>query len=302
MIVRRSRFLLLLISSLINIIIVTLYPFDFASLSFLAGLDIINSFQQTTHIKDYIRNVLLFIPWGIGIAGVIQINHRQESAGQIISLGCFWSIVLSSVIEFMQLLLPSRVSSYSDILSNTLGGIIGVILYREYVNLIQLIKLIVQGKYQQINLRFLAKIMLFYSIAIAWGWLLLLNNLNFNNWNEAAYLALASEVTGQLDWQGNIHSLYICDRQLLPEEIPTAFEQSDRFFAQLPNLVTALVLFPPQPFYQDASQNVPELFWTTELPPYPDFTLLKPDKLNLPPHYKAIIESHHPPYLKTTIV
>jgi|GEM_PF-2023631 len=256
---RKSVAYYILIANFIIIILVTLYPFDFINPQTISRSQIIASFHYSTTIKDYVRNVLLFIPWGIAFAGFI--THRNYNPTRSIFLSFLASAIFCSNIELIQILLPTRTSSLSDILCNTLGGILGSSLYYWRQDFLALIEAIIYNKYRQINLKFVSIIIVIYSSIVSIAIAIFLGNVNFTNWSENHSLAIGGEVTGQIHWHGYITSLYICDHALDDPEIVSAFKSTHSFFSKLPSLVTALILLEEKKYYHNLIQQSPDFVW-----------------------------------------
>lgn len=251
----------LFIFSLIGICFVTISPFDFSILERLSWQAIAKQFFYTTNPKDYVRNILLFIPLGIGCAGII--NFKKHSLS-IIFYSLLFSVLLSSTIEFIQILLPSRVSSISDIICNGLGGLTGACLCCYRQNFVNLIKAVFTRNYRQINFKFILAIIVSYYGIIIVAIAIIINNINLDNWNEKYHLSIGSEVTGQAAWKGYITSLYICDRALNDSEIIPAFAHTHSFFSQLSNLITSLVFLDYRQSYSSHIQQLPDFVWQKE--------------------------------------
>lgn len=259
MIIRRSWIYLLLIASLSGIWVATISPFNFVVPKYLSFYNIIEKFHFATNIKDYVRNILLFMPLGISLAG--SIASKKYHYWQILTASFFISAILSCNIELIQILLPSRTSSLSDIACNSIGGVLGASLYCWRRDIINLIRGILTNNYNQVNLKFLVIIILGYCGTVTLGMGLLLNNINLSNWDDNYPLAIGSEVSGKITWKGYITSLYICDRSLKYPEVTQAFDKTHSFFSQIPNLVTSFVFLDYQKTYQDNSQQLPDLLW-----------------------------------------
>lgn len=73
-------------------------------------------------IFDNTVNVLAYLPLGFSLA----ISLRTVRLGYVAA--ALGGLVLSCTVEFIQQFLPGRVASNLDILSNTLGGVLGVLL------------------------------------------------------------------------------------------------------------------------------------------------------------------------------
>ena len=262
---RRSSWgYLLLIATSVAIFIATMSPFNFIITDSLSENIIIDSFHSSTNIKDYVRNILLFVCFGVACAKILI--NKQYRLAQILTFSFFLSAVFSLGIELTQILLPSRVSSFSDIICNSLGGLLGSSIYCWRKDFARLIYSLINRDYRQINLQFLVAIIVSYIATIICGWALLVNSINFSNWNKDAYLAIASEVTGKIFWRGSIASLYICDRAIDRSEIGRAFESTNSFFSQSPNLVTSFLFSEIRPFYLDKNAGTPDLHWQQKSP------------------------------------
>jgi glycopeptide antibiotics resistance protein len=76
---------------------------------------------------DIFLNILGFIPLGFFLAlGIAEI--RRQSRRQVFLLTLFTGFSTSLVIEGLQVYLPSRSSSMMDLLLNTLGTVVGIVL------------------------------------------------------------------------------------------------------------------------------------------------------------------------------
>ncbi len=268
----RSWSYLLLIVSSVLIVTATISPFNFVTIDDLSIGLIIDRFRGSTNIKDYVRNILLFLSFGFAWGKIL--SYKKYQRWQVLILSFLFSAIFSSSIELIQILLPSRTSSFSDIICNALGGLLGASIYCWHKYFFRLINGIITRNYQQINLGFLATIIFSYCATISCGWILLINSINLNNWNNNAHLAIASEVTGQTFWRGYITSLYICDRAIAPSETPEAFKDTHSFFSQSPNLVTSFLFSDYQSSYSDNNQQIPSLYWQKELSPKKTNSLL----------------------------
>ena len=79
-------------------------------------------------VIDLVGNVVVFIPFGLGLAGVLHRNCWQNTLIGVMSGG----FILSLTIETLQLTIPSRASDVDDLIFNTLGATIGVSIYLGY--------------------------------------------------------------------------------------------------------------------------------------------------------------------------
>jgi VanZ family protein len=75
---------------------------------------------------DVVSNVLLFLPWGGLVA--VWLTRRRAGLGTALVAGTASGFTLSGLVEALQLLSPSRTSSWIDLATNTAGSALGVVL------------------------------------------------------------------------------------------------------------------------------------------------------------------------------
>ena len=84
-----------------------------------------------SYLMDIVTNILGFIPFGFFLSAYLRMrkphsNFRRLLLSMIIA-GC-----ISLFIELIQVYLPTRNSQLTDVITNTIGAIIGVILFSKY--------------------------------------------------------------------------------------------------------------------------------------------------------------------------
>ena len=77
--------------------------------------------------KDFVANILLFVPFGFAVAWISERRFRWLAA---LLIACLGSFVFSFGIEFTQAYMPTRTSSWYDVAANTMGGPIGWFAFR----------------------------------------------------------------------------------------------------------------------------------------------------------------------------
>lgn len=119
----------ILLLTLAGIVFVTLYPFRFEFGRHLARPLFPFSLAGTgkhVGLLDDSLNVLLFIPFGFGLAR--KFRDRGISKRSALALAVGAGCLLSYTIEFLQIYIPQRDSGWEDVLTNTLGGTLGAAL------------------------------------------------------------------------------------------------------------------------------------------------------------------------------
>ncbi|MCE4027318.1 VanZ family protein [Microbacterium sp. Au-Mic1] len=81
-------------------------------------------FASAYAVLEFAANIALFVPLGVLLAA----GWRRMHAGVVIAVGC----AASTVIELVQLALPSRYSTLSDVIANTLGTAVGLVIARAF--------------------------------------------------------------------------------------------------------------------------------------------------------------------------
>ncbi|WP_173922342.1 VanZ family protein [Agromyces sp. Marseille-P2726] len=75
--------------------------------------------EPTGVVFEFLANILLFVPFGV----LLALAAPRWSPLVVISAGC----LLSVAIEVVQLGIPSRVSALSDVIANTTGTALGLL-------------------------------------------------------------------------------------------------------------------------------------------------------------------------------
>ena len=119
-----------LIAAIAGILFLTLFPFrfDFQSrplgtpLPFLLG-----SGLKTSGPLDVFLNVLLFVPFGFGLAEKL----REKKVSRLATLVIAWAAgaLLSYAIELAQFYMPMRDSGWEDVVTNSTGSLVGFLLF-----------------------------------------------------------------------------------------------------------------------------------------------------------------------------
>lgn len=83
------------------------------------------SFATTYTVLEFSANVVLFVPFGI----LLALGWPRLRTWHLALLG----LLTSGVIEFVQLYMPSRFSTVSDLIANTAGAAVGCLIVKSIV-------------------------------------------------------------------------------------------------------------------------------------------------------------------------
>jgi glycopeptide antibiotics resistance protein len=114
-----------LLLSLAGIFFLTGYPFRFAhreSARFLFPFAL-NGWGKGYSAFDVFLNVLLFVPFGFGLAEKLRERGKSKTAALLITYLC--GAFVSYVVEFLQLYIPPRDSGWGDVATNSAGALVG---------------------------------------------------------------------------------------------------------------------------------------------------------------------------------
>lgn len=113
------------------ILLVALFPFNFSvqatayrrEVFFLAWLT-----PVAKSWKGWFLNVLFFFPFGFGWAWWTRATNRRRLQGWMVAGAA--GMLLSAAVEYLQLFVPVRDSSWDDVFMNALGTVIGWMVFR----------------------------------------------------------------------------------------------------------------------------------------------------------------------------
>jgi VanZ family protein len=216
---------ILIAASLVLIADATLQPFTF-SFHALTWTEWRNSFGLApATLLDAPRNVLLFVPLGIGLASSVG---RGKALGWGAWVGAFLGgLVVAVSVESLQIFVPGRTANVSDAVSNSLGTVVGFAGFRAWRRRQALERLpTTRGGLAFVGL--CGAVWLGLAVLLSW---LLMGGMRPGGWDSSSHLALGRGVHGAR-WNGEITELVILDRvpdvsetkQLLSNRIPRALD------------------------------------------------------------------------------
>ncbi len=202
------------ICSFVIVILVTLFPFNFCIKD--VSLDVIaKSFHHSSYLEDVLANIILFFPFGFGLTGMSQQRQLRRITALMLVLAA--SASFSLIIETIQVFLPSRAPTLTDIQANSFGGFLGFLAF-------QLFSSTVLGELNRyFSLKKLTAILISYATIAFLVSFALLNYNNLSNWDRSFPLLLGNEGTGDRPWNGAISELLIADRAIAEKEVEHIF-------------------------------------------------------------------------------
>jgi VanZ like protein len=132
---RTNRAIILL--SIAVILICTLWPFDGGVREpiHVSWTSLILQWGKVLYL-DMLLNNLLFLPFGFALAHYLQVEKGLASLPTAIGIVAV-SFVFSYSIELIQLFFPARHASFVDVVSDTVGGLLGLICFQLKIKIIR---------------------------------------------------------------------------------------------------------------------------------------------------------------------
>jgi VanZ family protein len=250
--------------SAVMILCFTLLPFDFAIPYNFSWHYVHDNFRQTTSLNDLVVNVFFFMPFGLGLAAFL--HKKNQLILQIIILVFCFGFFLSLFVEIGQLFLISRSSTYTDLLTNSLGGVLGGIIFFLLTKLdrqvFQSFSFLKVFRNSLIRLKSLTILWLCYFFLMSFLLMNMQNSTKLSNWDLKFPLIIGNEATGDRGWTGQISYLCITEKSFSKNQIEqqlknnnsctTSNQESDRF-------ITAYSFLDSQKSYPELTQNLPHL-------------------------------------------
>ncbi|VEP17932.1 conserved membrane hypothetical protein [Hyella patelloides LEGE 07179] len=250
--------------SVLVILGVTLLPFDFSIPYNLSFRYIFSTFQQSTNLNDFVVNIFLFIPFGLGLAAFL--SPRVNAKYKVTTLVFLVSLCLTLTVELCQIFLISRNSTLSDVLANSSGGLLGGIIFFWFKNFNQQLshKLLFFNKFNVpfIRLQSLTIFWLLYFFLMTFMLLTVQDSTKLSNWDPKFHLMIGNETLGDRPWLGKVSSLCITKNALDPQQIKQLLP-TNKFCKTLTNqpenLITAYLFNDSQLTYSDLTNNLSNL-------------------------------------------
>ena len=217
---------IILAISLIFVINVTLFPFDFALSRDESLIEIIQGFDWSLNelyiLSDFPGNILLFLPFGFGVAGLAHGYQLSKLKG--FGLALLSGITLSLSIEILQSITSSRFPTTVDVFANTLGAAGGAIVFYLFgPALLVKIESGTQKIFINVSSWRLLGLAFFWVILLTSVTILFRNSYQLENWVPQFPLLVGNEKDGERVWTGTISEILFLDRAISNHEVESFF-------------------------------------------------------------------------------
>ena len=255
----------ILIAAMAGILFLTCFPFQFMSHArlpegasrFLLG----TTFGKQTSVFDDFLNVLLFVPLGFGLSEKLLEKGKSRTA----TFFAVWmaGFFLSYAIEFTQLYIPGRDSSWEDVITNSSGSAAGFFLFIILGNgLLGLFSQAERAIESFATVKRLAVLLLIYFSC----WFAISARLQAEtklaDWHLDSYLSIGNDASGKTPalWNGRVFELEMWDQPLSPKIAAVLTGETERD-ASTPKPLVAYDLANGPPF-RDQMKSAQKLSWS----------------------------------------
>jgi glycopeptide antibiotics resistance protein len=250
----------LLVVSFLFILLCTLFPFRFVGHDNFSIAELFDRFDVRFTLSDVISNIVLFMPVGFSVNCLFSTTHKKRFSKLITTF--IICAGFSTMVEIFQVFLPMRSPNVVDIVSNSLGGMVGYPIGHFFRKRWLRYAEGVLNRDYRLSLKKLIALFLGYGTLALCIVLALPDPTSLSNWDAGFPLLLGNEKTGDRPWNGTIQMLYISDRALSEAAAGLAFTSN---FVLKDSVVAAYPLVesghPDLKKYRDQSGNLPELGW-----------------------------------------
>jgi hypothetical protein len=209
------------VSSVALIVYVTLFPFDFVDSGTSLGAaarDLSLAVNQQWVLDDVPRNLVLFVPFGFGLAGLVATRVRE--GWLVAAIVTAAGLVLSGTIELLQTSTLLRFPSLADILANGAGTALGWGLFHMAGGGIpDAIASLTRRLRRALTRRHRLLLALTPTLALLLVTFASRHTTELSNWDTSFPLVIGNEHTGDRAWSGSLASLYLADRAFTTDEV-----------------------------------------------------------------------------------
>jgi hypothetical protein len=256
----------ILLLATFGILFLTLYPFRFdfhvVSPTGASPLFLGKSFKPAGFLDAFL-NVLLFVPFGFGLAE--KLRERGKSFAFTLAISLAAGAFFSYSIELMQYYIPQRDSGWEDVFTNGSGSVVGCVMYLIFgASLLRGLSRCESPLESLLTPRRALILLLIYFtfwFAVSAS---LQRNSRLSNWRADAQLVVGNDASGKFPWKGTVNIVQIWDLALR-KEVVQQLSAGPPVDTGNPGLLVDYD-FSAGPPFRNQRQISSELVWTPRAP------------------------------------
>jgi VanZ like family len=254
-----------LLLSLAGIFFLTLYPFRFVheeSTRFLFPLSLNGWGKGDSGVLDVFLNVLLFVPFGFGLAEKLRERGKSKIAALLTTYMC--GALLSYLVEFLQIYIPPRDSGWGDVITNSAGALVGAWMFEAAGD--PIVAWFSERERSLDTWLTLPKIGVFIALYAGFWCTLggpLQKQARLTQWTRDSFLAVgdSASLRGAPAWTGQVYQIDLWNRAVPPERA-RKITASPPAEGQASGALVTYRLSGAGPF-RDVQQGLPSLDWAS---------------------------------------
>jgi VanZ family protein len=256
----------ILILAVAGILFLTLHPFSFDFGRYLPRplfpFSLGGWGQKIGPLEDFL-NVLLFVPYGFGLAEKL----RERGASRIATFGVTLAAgaLLSYAVELLQIYIPQRDSGWEDVLTNSFGGVVGAMLFDLFGGG-RLLSATEREARAWLTWRRAAPVLTLYLGIWCVFTVRLQEEARLSNWNSDSLLVVGNSASNRFTsaWKGQIFELEMWGHAVSPEFARALTSRDPADTADTDSIVA--YRFSGSAPFQDGRHLLPGLSWTSQAP------------------------------------
>jgi len=250
----------ILIAAVVGILFLTLYPFRF-SLFRHGPAFLLAGWGKDLEALDVFLNILLFVPFGFGLAERLRESGRSKAA--ILGVTLVAGALISYMVELLQFYIPMRDSGWADVVTNSTGSALGSLVY-EFAGaaILSFASLVESAFVSWLNWRRVAVGLLLYVVAWLAVSIHFQREVRITDWAPHSMLLIGSSAAEEpaSAWSGKVFEVEFWS-SALPEEVAKAITEGRPQKGPPPLASYNLV---GTTFFQDRRQVPPGLTWVRD--------------------------------------
>jgi len=214
---------------------------------------------------DDFLNVLLFVPYGFGLAE--KLRERGTLPMRTVGITIAAGASLSYAVELLQIYIPFRDSGWEDVLTNSFGAAVGAVLFSLVGSAtLALLSAIGQKVCDWLTWRRAALVLLLYFAFWCAAAVRLQEEARLSSWNVESLIVVGNSASNHFSsaWKGQVLGLEIWD-QALSSELTQKLTAGEVPGHHASDSIVAYSFSGSAPF-QDQRHFVPDLSWTPRAP------------------------------------
>jgi hypothetical protein len=253
----------ILIAAVAGILFLTLYPFRFLLNRHMHGPVIpffLDGWGKDAGPFDVVLNILLFVPYGFGLA--LKFRGKGKSRAATLGVCLVAGALLSYTIELLQFFIPLRDSGWEDVFTNSTGSVVGFFLFEMCgAFVLALVSHSERVLSAWLSLWRAILILGLYFVLCFTISLVLQRQTRLSNWQPDSLLFVGDPISGHSGsgWRGEVYQLELWDHAL-PDKLARGLTSGGSADPVGPASL-AEYDFSASPPFQDQRHFLPDLVW-----------------------------------------